>query len=660
MRDVLTRYWTRETRAAWRHVDAGWKRVGTFHPSAASMIVGTLALVGLCLALAWLCGDPVIATVAGLVCCMAVLRIVSAIRFHHALLGDGEADSRLWERLHELSSWSGAALVGSLALATLLRSGDAGAHMLAITLAAAYGGGISGRNAGHLALTVGQSILVFGPASAGLWMAGGTAYHLLAAGLAIMMLGMAEISAASHRVVVQALRGQKDKALLAAKYERLARYDSLTGVENRMAMQMRLRDLFESNSKPQDALAILWIDLDRFKEINDTLGHIVGDHLLCTVSEKLAEALDGRGHVARFGGDEFVLVCPDVDRQMARGIADDVMTYFRHSFEVGGHNLAVTASIGIAVAPQDGRDIDELMQHADVALYEAKRDGRNRAVCFTWSMKERFNRVHEIETGLRRAIDQGELAMHYQPIFNLETGKVAACEALMRWDHPTLGRVPPDEFIPAAEKVGLIEPITTWALREACAAAVQWPNDVRVAVNISPASLTSGELPRTVIAVLLETGLSARRLELEVTESLFLEDNRHTSQILRELQLIGLKLVLDDFGTGYSSLSYLRSYRFDTIKVDQSFMVGIGESREDQAIVRAVGHIARALNMETVAEGVETEEQLRHAREAGFDGGQGFLLCPPQTRARMLEIMTAGTGMPAELITAPVVRRRQA
>jgi diguanylate cyclase (GGDEF)-like protein len=577
---------------------------------------------------------------------------MSAIRFHQLLLTDDDTRSRIWEKLHALSIWCAAALFGALALASLLRSADPAAHMLAIVLAAAFAGGVSGRNAGRLWATVAQSFLLFGPTAAGLWIVGGTGYHILAVGLALMMLGMAEISAASHRVLVQALRGQKDKALLATKYERLARYDSLTGVENRMAMQMRLRDLFEGNRKQQDALAILWMDLDRFKEINDSLGHIVGDNLLRVVSEKLAEALDGRGHVARFGGDEFVLICPDVDREAARGIAEDVMAYFQHSFEVSGHNLSVTASIGIAVAPQDGRDMDELMQHADVALYEAKRDGRNRAVSFTWSMKEHFNRVHEIESGLRKAIDQGELALHYQPIFNLATGKVVACEALMRWDHPTLGRVPPDEFIPAAEAIGMIEPISAWALREACTAAAQWPSDVRVAVNISPASLTSGELPRTVIAVLLETGLPARRLELEVTESIFLEDNRQTSQMLRELQLIGLRLVLDDFGTGYSSLSYLRSYRFDTIKVDQSFMVGIGESREDQAIVRAVGYIALALNMETVGEGIETEEQLRHARQAGFNSGQGFLLCPPQTRAQILDMMKAGAGMPERLVSA--------
>lgn len=661
MRDFLTYFWKRVTGQGHLHQGAGWNPVDSYRPATLFMSASTLAAACLCLGIVLLAADMPIAILASLAALVACGRLIAAALFHNRLGRDENEASRKWEQMHEAGSWSCAALAGVLACTTLLRSSDTVLHLLSITLAATYAGGISGRNAGRVATTIGQSALVLAPTAVGLWLTGETGYRLLAIAFAVMMFGVAEISATTQRLIVEALRGQRDKAQLAVKYERLARYDSLTGVENRMAMQMRLRDIFERNRNPQDAVAILWMDLDRFKEINDTLGHIVGDHLLCAVSEKLAEALDGRGHVARFGGDEFVLICPETGREAARAIATDVMDHFQHSFEVQGHNLAITASIGIAIGPQDGRDMDELMQHADVALYEAKRDGRNRAVHFTWSMKEVFNRIHEVENGLRTAIDKGELALHYQPIFDLATGHIVTCEALMRWEHPRLGRVPPSEFIPAAERIGLIEQLSTWALREACTAAAGWPVDVRVAVNISPASLTSGELPRTVIATLLETGLPARRLELEVTESLFLEDNRHTSQMLRELQLIGLKLVLDDFGTGYSSLSYLRSYSFDTIKVDQSFMAAIGSSREDQAIIQAVGHIAQSLNMETVAEGIETEDQLRHAREAGFNSGQGFLLCPPQPRDRMSEVLAAGTGMPDALVPArPAPRRRRA
>jgi diguanylate cyclase (GGDEF)-like protein len=462
---------------------------------------------------------------------------------------------------------------------------------------------------------------------------------LLAGVIMLMSTAMAEMSIVTHRIIVQALSGQRDKASLADKYERLARFDGLTGVENRMAMQMRLRALFEQNRKVQDAVAILWLDLDRFKEVNDSMGHMIGDQLLSAVAERLDQAVDGRGVVTRFGGDEFIVICPAANRDQARGVAEDVLDYFRHGFEVAGQTLVVTTSIGFAVAPQDGRDADELMQHADMALYEAKRDGRNRAAPFTWSMKERFSRVHDIETGLRRAIENGEMSLSFQPIVDIFDGQVVACEALLRWEHPVLGQVPPMEFIPAAENIGMIEELSEWVVRQACLAATQWPEDVRVAVNISAASLRSGELCRTVIATLLETGLSPRRLELEVTESVFLDDSIQTSQVLRELQVVGLKLVLDDFGTGYSSLSYLRRHRFDTIKIDQSFLAGIGDSPEDQAIIRAVGHIALALDMETVAEGIETIDQLRHARGAGFTAAQGFLLAPPCPLPRLLEMM---------------------
>jgi EAL domain-containing protein (putative c-di-GMP-specific phosphodiesterase class I) len=251
---------------------------------------------------------------------------------------------------------------------------------------------------------------------------------------------------------------------------------------------------------------------------------------------------------------------------------------------------------------------------------------------------------------LRRAIETDELKLAFQPIIDLRTGRIDACEALLRWDHPSLGPVSPAEFIPIAESIGVIEAITAWVLRHACIAAAEWPEDVRVAINISPASLKSADLPGNVIATLLETGVSARRLELEVTESVFLEDSGHTNAILRELQRIGLRLALDDFGTGYSSLSYLRHYRFDTLKVDQSFMAGVQNNREDRAIVRAVGSLARDLDMDTVAEGIETEEQLAHAREAGFTNVQGYLMSRPISREAIGKLIEAG---PLLAATAP-------
>ena len=621
--------------------DVGIRRalIESLYASPRSLAIGAITGFMLNFLVAYLSGDSLLTLFAVIICTIAVARTVSAIFFHRKLVRGRAEAFRSWELIYEYGAWGYAAMLGIMALATLLRSDSAAIHMLPVAMAVGYAGGISGRNAGQVDIAVGQTMLALAPTALGLLITGGVGYHLLGVAVVLMGFGLAEITRTTHRIVVEALEGKQEKSQLAAKFERLARYDSLTGVENRMAMQMRLRELFETNALDRDVAAVLWLDLDRFKEVNDSLGHMVGDGLLRAVVERLQAAVDGRGHVARFGGDEFVVICPETDRATAQNIATDIAYYFRAPVEVGPHNLCVTTSIGIAVAPQDGRDMDELMQHADLALYEAKQHGRNQIVTFTWSMKERFHRLHEIETGLRRAIENNELVLHYQPIFELKTGRIAICEALLRWNHPTLGMVSPAEFIPVAESIGVIEPMTAWVIEQACRVAAEWPDDVRIAVNISPASMKSGDLPGNVIAALMASGLPARRLELEVTESVFLEDNGITNQILRELRRIGLRLVLDDFGTGYSSLSYLRSYHFDGIKIDRSFMQSITATKEDQAIVRVVSYLAGELDMETVAEGIETAEQLAYARDSGITNVQGYLMCRPQPEAVVTDMI---------------------
>ncbi|RVT42440.1 EAL domain-containing protein [Sphingobium algorifonticola] len=614
----------------------------SLYASPLALVIGGIIALAIGLLIVARTGDPVILRITVAQGLAAVIRFGCAFAADHVTDRPEASRRRAWVMGFEAASWGHGLLIGALASATILRSNDASLHMLAATLAATYGAAAAGRNAGRVQVAIGQSLLMVLPPAVALLVHGGLPYQLLGAVMILMLVGMAEISFKTHQIVADALRGKQEKSQLAMKYERLARFDSLTGVENRMAMQMRLRDLFEKNRRTHNAVAILWMDLDRFKEINDSLGHMVGDHLLCVVAEKLAEALDGRGHVARFGGDEFILICPGADRAAAQAIAADVVDYFRHSFDIAGHSLAVTASIGIAVAPQDGRDVDELMQHADMALYQAKGTGRNRAVSFTWSMKERFNRLHEIETGLRRAIADRELSLHFQPVFNLASGQVVGCEALLRWMHPTLGSVPPQEFIPIAENIGIIAEISDWVLGEACAAATDWPGDLRVAVNISPQLLRSAELPQMVVSHLMRAGLPARRLELEVTENVFLDDQAHTSAMLLELRKIGLRLTLDDFGTGYSSLSYLSAYAFDTIKVDQSFMHNVRRSPESQAVVRAIAFLAAELGMDTVAEGIETDEQQDYASAAGFTDAQGFLLCQPQARPAIAALLAGG------------------
>ena len=632
--------------------------VETLYASPASLTIGAATGTAVGLVISSMSNGLAIHAVVAALCVVAALRVFSAIFFHRQLVRGTAVASRNWELAYELGAWAYSGLLGLMGLVTLTGSTNSIIHMLSVSMATGYAGGISGRNAGRVQIAIGQVCLALLPTALGLWLEGSIGYRVLAVAMVAMILGLAEISATTHRIVVQALIGRRDKSLLAEKFERLARYDNLTGLENRMAMQMRLREIFETSEKRADAVAILWMDVDRFKEINDSLGHMVGDRLLRAVAERLNDVVQGRGRIARFGGDEFVIICPDTDRVTAATIAQEIIAYFSHGFDLGDHHLQMTASIGYAVAPQDGRDMDELMQHADLALYEAKGAGRNRASSFNWSLKERFNRIHEIETGLRRALEGDELKLLFQPIVALDGGDIEACEALIRWNHPVLGAIPPSEFIPIAESMGLIEALTGWVLREACIAAAGWPGEVRVAINISPASLKSHELPGNVIAALLETGLPARRLELEVTESIFLDDSGQTSTILRELQRIGLRLALDDFGTGYSSLSYLRSYRFDTLKIDQSFMAGISANPEDRAVVRAIGNLARDLSMDTIAEGIETHDQLAHAREAGFTNVQGYLFSRPVPNERIIELIEAGP-LHGEERPDPVIHRRR-
>ena len=472
--------------------------VETLYASPASLTIGAATGTAVGLVISSISDGLAIHAVVATLCIVAALRVFSAIFFHRQLVRGTAVASRNWELAYELGAWAYSGLLGLMGFVTLIGSSNPITHMLSVSMATGYAGGISGRNAGRVQIAIGQVCLALLPTALGLWLEGSTGYRVLSIAMVAMIFGLAEISSTTHRIVVQALIGKRDKSLLAEKFERLARYDNLTGLENRMAMQMRLREIFETTEKHADAVAILWMDVDRFKEINDSLGHMVGDRLLRAVAERLADVVQGRGRIARFGGDEFVIICPDTDRVTAAAIAQEIIAYFAHGFDLSDHHLQVTASIGYAVAPQDGRDMDELMQHADLALYEAKGAGRNRASSFNWSLKERFNRIHEIETGLRRALDGDELKLMFQPIVALDGGDIDACEALIRWNHPVLGAIPPSEFIPIAESMGLIEALTGWVLRQACIAAAGWPGDVRVAINISPASLKSHDLPGNV------------------------------------------------------------------------------------------------------------------------------------------------------------------
>jgi diguanylate cyclase (GGDEF)-like protein len=418
-----------------------------------------------------------------------------------------------------------------------------------------------------------------------------------------------------------------------AHVARLASEDPLTGLPNRRVFSSALEQISHARiGKDASApdFAVLFLDLDRFKLVNDTLGHRVGDILLQEVAQRLKRVIGPTSVLARLGGDEFSLVVPVVENRSAlEDLARSIAAVISEPFEIDGHQVRSTVSIGIAVGPHDGASADDLLMAADLALYAVKASGRGTFEFYRRSMNKELSDRRQIEMGLREAIERNELELHYQPIIDLKRNVVTGFEALARWRHPASGMVPPTVFIPIAEDSGLILPLGEWALMEACRRAVLWPKSIKVAVNLSPVQLSSPNLPDLVMRVLSETGLAPGRLELEITERIFMDDSEHTMSTLHRLKELGVGISLDDFGTGYSSLSYLRSFPFDKIKIDRAFVSDLAEGTEHVVIVQAVVSIARALGMTTTAEGVETADQQQFLKALSCDEVQGYLFSPP-------------------------------
>ncbi len=414
-----------------------------------------------------------------------------------------------------------------------------------------------------------------------------------------------------------------------ARIQHLARHDALTELPNRIQFLEEMA-ASEAGLERGEKAAVLCIDLDHFKSVNDMLGHAIGDKLLKQASARLWGTTRETDILARLGGDEFSLLLRPVDKPGdAAAIAERIVKTMSTPFMIDGHQIAIGASVGIAMAPQDGESTDVLMKNADMALYRAKAEGRSTYHFFEKDMDAAIQKRRMIEAGLRAALALNELRLVFQPLVGLKENKVTCFEALLRWNHGERGNISPAEFIPVAEETGLIVPIGEWVLREACKAAVLWPSDARVAVNLSPVQFKSKRLFETVHAILAETGLPPTRLELEITESLLLNDNEQTLQTLHRLRAIGIRISMDDFGTGYSSLSYLRSFPFDKIKIDRSFMRDLDSRGDSLAIIKAVIGLGHSLGMSTTAEGVETEAQLEAVREQGCNEVQGFLFSPP-------------------------------
>ncbi|TAK49383.1 MAG: EAL domain-containing protein [Xanthobacteraceae bacterium] len=422
-----------------------------------------------------------------------------------------------------------------------------------------------------------------------------------------------------------------------ARIAHLAHHDALTGLPNRILFRQRLDEALDRDA---GSIAVLCIDLDQFKVVNDTFGHSVGDRVLEVVAERLRSVL-GRTHLAaRFGGDEFAAIVERVGAPKGvAGIADDIIRVLSAPFEIDGIELNICASVGIALAPVDGHTTEELLRNADMALYRAKNEGRGTYRFFEKAMDSAMRQRREIERDLRKALANGELELYYQPLIDVSRSKVTCFEALLRWKHPEKGMISPATFIPVAEETGLIVPIGEWVLRQACTQAVQWPPSIKVAVNLSPVQFRGSGLVRSVISALACSGLQPGRLELEITESVLLAESEANLAMLRSLRELGASISLDDFGTGYSSLSYLRSFSFDKIKIDRSFVNEIVERADCGAIVRAVSELGRCLGVVTTAEGVETPEQLACLRKEGCTEVQGFLFSPPRPASEIAGLL---------------------
>jgi diguanylate cyclase (GGDEF)-like protein len=418
------------------------------------------------------------------------------------------------------------------------------------------------------------------------------------------------------------------------EFKHLATHDPLTTLPNRLQFDVRIAEALTRAAREARGFAVLFLDLDRFKIVNETLGHGAGDEVLKACAERLTESLRDTDFLARLSGDEFaILVEPCPNPAAAMAVARKVLTTIEQPLMVQGQEIVLTGSVGISVYGADGRDAETLLKHCDIAMFRAKESGRNNYQFYSAQMNPHSLERLGLEAALRRALEKREFTLHYQPKYDLRSGDVTGVEALLRWRHAELGMVPPVQFIPIAEETGLIEPIGAWVLQEACAQAKRWQDqglhDMPVAVNLSARQFRNQRLCRDIGKILAESGLEARLLELELTESMVMQDPEQATAMLKELKRMGLSLSIDDFGTGYSSLAYLKRFPIDSVKVDRSFVKDIPGDTEDLAIVEAVIALAHSLRLRVIAEGVETEDQYSHLKRLDCDEMQGYLKSRP-------------------------------
>jgi diguanylate cyclase (GGDEF)-like protein len=598
-----------------------------------------------------------------LVCALAILvvagiRIIDALRSLPLLSKDRASCSggKRQELLYRFGALSYSGLLGTFGFLTLIGTDDGDLQLLAVTTAVGYAAGIAGRNAGRPWIALSQLCLAAVPLALGLFLTFEPLNAVLAIVILFFVAAMMDITLQTYGVILRATVASTEKTALAEHHAAVARRDDLTGVANRTAFRERYEAQLEAltcseESEPR-SLAIYWLDLDKFKEINDSFGHLAGNALLSGIARRLDEAFGTDGIVARLGGDEFAVICAIRDKEEAVGIGRCILDLVEDPVHHDARHLNVSASIGIAIAPADGRDADTLLKNADLALYRAKDSGRGVMRFYEPVMDEKIERARDLAAEMQGALVRGEFYLVFQPIFDLNGGGVQSCEALLRWNNRRYGQVSPGEFIPIAEGNGFIVQIGGWVIQEACRTASQWPNCVTIAVNLSPIQLRSANLPGVIVNALAASGLAAERLELEVTESVLLEDIDVSLAALQAINLLHVQTTLDDFGTGYSSLSYLSKFPFQTLKIDRSFIADLDQSPASVAIVQAVIDLAAKLGMRTIAEGVETAAQLVQLRRTQCDAVQGYWLSRP-IPASIVTTMLAGETLDASCRAPP-------
>ncbi|MGB3738904.1 MAG: EAL domain-containing protein [Pontixanthobacter sp.] len=630
--------------------------IHTLYAQPASLAIGAINGIGCTVVTALVSNEPLILYASLLLSLIAICRVVAAISLSPS---NSSLSPRQLEILYEIGAFSYSFVLGTIAAMTLLLRVDAALQVLMIANALCYGVGVCARNAGRPWTVMWQLSLVVTPVFIACLMIGTLPFYALAATIALLWPAMASITFNVFKVLRDSIGSAETSAHLAERMRRLARTDVVTGLTNRAGHN---HDLMDRLMRLEDGriLALFWLDLDRFKEVNDLLGHPVGDKVLREVAERLGDVAPDNAAISRFGGDEFIMFCDVSDRKHAEKLASEIHAEIMRPMRIDRERLEVNASIGVALLPDDGVDADDLMKKADLALYHAKANGRKQTCFYSSTMSRDLARRREIEAELRVAIQRDELSIYFQPIVDLATGRIRCFEALVRWFHPQKGELRPDEFIPVAEETGVIITLGNWITAQAAKAAANWPADITLAVNLSPLQIKAPGAALGIRNALNEAGLDPSRLELEVTENLFVDDNSATETFMAELSAIGVRFALDDFGTGYSSLRYIQRYPFGKIKVDRSFVSGPNVGRKTDAIIHAVAELGSRLEMEIVAEGLETIEQVHSVRAAGCTLGQGFYFSravPDYVAAMLLTQENAAGAMPPQLGPTETERR---